>query len=95
MRLAITIGRRHGSDTFETVSGPDVPAQQQVESFRTICRDAFHPHYADLRLINVDEAPVKRVRLSETKAKETPVEPPTDTSNPETKTKKKRSHETV
>lgn len=95
MRLAITIGRRHGSDTFETVSGPDVPAQQQVESFRAVCRDAFHPHYADLRLINVDEAPVKRVRLPEEKTVAAPVETPTEPPKPESKPKKKRTHETV
>lgn len=95
MRLAITIGRRHGSDTFETVSGPDVPAPQQVESFRAICRDGFHPHFADLRFIDVDQSLSKRARLPQSKAVAEPVETPTEPPKPESKPKKKRTHETV
>lgn len=34
MRIAITVGREHGSKTFKLISGPEVPIQEQQASIK-------------------------------------------------------------
>lgn len=61
---SITIARQIGSSTFTVVADPSVPRQQQLESFKALCRERRHPKFDEVRLVDIDLAPTKRVRFN-------------------------------
>ncbi len=61
MRTAITLHKLHGKDTFDIVSGPEVPMEKQKEAIKDLARDGrTHAKIEIAELWKSDAGRVKR-----------------------------------
>jgi len=58
--LALTLGRPHGSQKFETLAGPEIPLPAQIVAFRDFQGARVHPRFAEVQLWISNEGIAKR-----------------------------------
>lgn len=61
---SITIGRKHGESDFVVIMGPEVPRSQQLSVFKSACGKRTDDEFEEVRLIDLDQAPTKRITFA-------------------------------
>ena len=65
MRQAITIARPHGQETFEVLTGPEVPITQHHAEIKEARANPTHPEYAEIQVWESGKGRVRRQRFDE------------------------------
>lgn len=64
MRLATTIARAHGAETFQTITGPEVGVAEQHDAFKALRASHTHPDHAEVQVWESKRGCVRRQRFA-------------------------------
>ncbi len=64
MRLATTIARPHGAETFQTIAGPEVGIAVQHDAFKALRASSTHPEFAEVQVWESKRGCVRKQRFS-------------------------------
>lgn len=64
MRLATTIGRAHGAEKFQTVTGPEIGVAEQHNAFKALRATASHPTFAEVQVWESGRGCVRKQRFA-------------------------------